>query len=49
MQLESLATRLLGAERRFRRYQQESAASAVEQPVLTSSALAQLLLHRRSG
>jgi len=44
MQLESLATRLLGAERRFRRYQQESAASAVEQPVLTSSALAQLLL-----
>ena len=44
MQRESLASRLLGTERRFRRYQQESATSAVQQPALTSSDAAQLLL-----
>jgi len=40
---DSLATRLLGAERRFRRYQQEGAVAAVEPQGLSSAEAAQLL------
>src|SRR4051812_31792977 len=40
---DSLATRLLGAERRFRRYQQEGAMAAVEPQGLSPAEAAQLL------
>jgi len=40
---DSLATRLLGTERRFRRYQQEGAVAAVEAQGLSPAEAAQLL------